>query len=245
MYVCLCVCVTLSLRACRKSINLQLELDRLCLPSDGPTLWPSKGPQTTAWDCLQICAKSALPPSAQVFFFFRLWLIFCASLCGFRERFLFGSECVFISEPVWNFSLASNFHFFWKLVKEIIDQKLCMYGSLQPAWPAGPVKKWAGAGEKKYRKKRARGCEKGTEQDHHNQSSMILEEHHLSSFLAPLLLLPPSFSHFLWYSHFDLAYEDSLQSFITFKAFNVRGHKKMLRNGFLRPFTRRSVPACE
>lgn len=88
------VCVTLSLRTCRKSIDPQLELDHLPLPSDAQALWPSKAPQTSAWDCLQMYTMSALCAPAQVSFkfyliYFCLWLIFCACARVLKNTFGF------------------------------------------------------------------------------------------------------------------------------------------------------------
>lgn len=72
------------------------------------------------------------------------------------------------------------------------------------------------------RGRRAAARTEGTERDYHNQSTPILKEHHLSSFLTPLILFfsflpPPSLFHFPCRSSFDLACDDALRSFITFK----------------------------
>lgn len=99
----MCVCVTLSLRAWRKSIDLQLELDRLPLPSDGQTLWPSKVHRQLlgiAW--LQMYTLSFLRAATQVSFIFLSMIdLLCKCVCVFSRALLCSVyECVFISALV-------------------------------------------------------------------------------------------------------------------------------------------------
>jgi len=130
---------------------------------------------------------SGLPADVQSVVF---WTLLMFSMC-FESFFVSGcgNHCSKLSE---NYRKGVSWKFF------------------SSSQPAGPIKAVMGMSEsrrkdRKKRKRRARAYKIGTEGDHHNQSPMILEEHHLSSFLTLLLLLPPSFSHFMWYCYFDLA----------------------------------------
>lgn len=123
-----CVCVTLSLRAWRKSIDLQLELDRLPLPSDGQTLWPSKvHRQVLGIACrCTLCLLSVLLHKCLSSFFLFLSVI---DLLCVRVRFSRALLCS-VRNVCWSLgsrepprSRATVTFFFGKPVKEIIDQK--------------------------------------------------------------------------------------------------------------------------
>lgn len=185
---------------------------------------------------------SALYARVQVSFIFFFFFYFTSDL-------LYASPSTFMSSLLRPYkTLTSYCHLFFfyesQRWRSCVKSFSC---SLQPAWPSrAGHREWATAGQGIDMKKkgdgysivvRREGCETIIINPPWSRKSIVclLAPHTLHSSFSHFLLLQP-----LW----SCARRQSLQSFITLEAFIVRGHKKMLRNGFPTPFTRRSVLAC-